>query len=94
MRTPQQNEDGYNLSSPLKLAAGLQGHLLLIHGTSDDNVHFTNTVYYTQALINAGKIFDTQIYPGKNHSILGLDTQMHLYGRIIDFLEKNLPPTQ
>ena len=90
MRTPQQNENGYNLSSPLKLAAGLQGRLLLIHGTSDDNVHFTNTVYYTQALISAGKMFDTQIYPDKNHSILGLDTQMHLYGRIIDFLDKNL----
>jgi len=90
MRTPQQNETGYNLSSPLKLAAGLQGRLLLIHGTSDDNVHFANTVYYTQALINAGKMFDTQIYPDKNHSILGLDTQMHLYSRVIEFLDKNL----
>jgi dipeptidyl-peptidase-4 len=93
MRTPQQNENGYNISSPLKLATGLQGRLLLIHGTSDDNVHFTNTLYYTQALIKAGKMFDTQIYPDKNHSLLGEETQMHLYNKIIDFLDKNIPPT-
>ncbi|GHT63369.1 peptidase S9 [Bacteroidia bacterium] len=93
MRTPQQNETGYTLSSPLNLAAGLQGRLLLVHGTSDDNVHFQNTMYYTQALEKAGKMFDTQIYPVKNHSISGLDTRMHLYSRIIDFLDKNVPPT-
>jgi dipeptidyl-peptidase-4 len=93
MRTPQQNENGYNISSPLKLAADLQGHLLLIHGTSDDNVHFSNTMYYTQALEKAGKIFDTQIYSNKNHSIPGFDTRMHLYSRIIDFLNTNIPPT-
>jgi dipeptidyl-peptidase-4 len=89
MRTPQQNENGYNISSPLKLAAGLQGRLLLVHGTSDDNVHFTNTMYYTQALEKEGKMFDTQIYPDKNHSITGLETRMHLYSRIIDFLNRD-----
>jgi dipeptidyl-peptidase-4 len=89
MRTPQQNENGYNISSPLKLAAGLQGRLLLMHGTSDDNVHFTNTLYYTQTLEKEGKMFDTQIYPDKNHSILGLETRTHLYSRVIDFLNKN-----
>ncbi|GHV32683.1 hypothetical protein FACS1894177_08990 [Bacteroidia bacterium] len=50
-------------------------------------------MYYTQALEKAGKMFDTQIYPVKNHSISGLDTRMHLYSRIIDFLDKNVPPT-
>jgi dipeptidyl-peptidase-4 len=86
MRTPQQNERGYNQSSALNLAAGLQGRLLLVHGASDDNVHFQNTMYYIQALEKAGKMFDTQIYPDKNHSISGFDARMHLYGRIIDFL--------
>lgn len=89
MRTPQQNENGYRLSSAVNLAADLQGRLLLVHGTSDDNVHFQNTMYYVQALEKAGKMFDTQIYPDKNHSISGFETQMHLYGRIIDFLNKN-----
>ena len=90
MRTPKENENGYNASSPLKLADNLQGRLLLIHGTADDNVHFQNTLYYIQALEEAGKQFDMQIYPDKNHSILGTNTRLHLYNRIIDFLDKNL----
>jgi dipeptidyl-peptidase-4 len=90
MRTPNENESGYDAASPLKIAGDLQGRLLLVHGTSDDNVHFQNTVYYTKALEDAGKQFDTQIYPGKNHSITGLQTRTHLYSKIIDFLSKNL----
>jgi dipeptidyl-peptidase-4 len=90
MRTPQENETGYDVSSPLKLVNDLQGHLLLIHGTSDDNVHFQNSMYYTKALEDAGKQFDMQVYPGKNHSITGGATRMHLYNRVIDFLNKNL----
>jgi dipeptidyl-peptidase-4 len=90
MKTPKENENGYNVSSPLKLANDLQGRLLLVHGSSDDNVHFQNTVYYIKALEEAGKQFDTQIYPDKNHSILGTNTRLHLYNRIIDFLNKNL----
>ena len=90
MRTPKENESGYNASSPLKLANNLQGRVLLIHGTADDNVHFQNTLYYIQALEEAGKQFDTQIYPDKNHSILGTNTRLHLYNRVIEFLDKNL----
>jgi len=90
MRTPKENESGYNASSPLKLAGNLQGKLLLIQGTADDNVHFQNSIYYMQALEEAGKQFDTQVYPDKNHSILGTNTRLHLYNRIVDFLNKNL----
>jgi len=90
MRTPKENENGYDNSSPLKLANNLQGKLLLIQGTADDNVHFQNSLYYMQALEEAGKQFDTQIYPDKNHSILGANTRFHLYTRVIDFLNKNL----
>ena len=90
MRTPKENESGYNASSPLKLVNDLQGRLLLVHGSSDDNVHFQNTMYYIKALEDANKQFDTQIYPNKNHSILGTSTRLHLYTRVIDFLNKNL----
>ncbi|GHS95631.1 peptidase S9 [Bacteroidia bacterium] len=88
MRTPQENESGYNESSPVKLAENLQGKLLLIHGTADDNVHFQNSVYYTKALETAGKQFDMQIYPDKDHGIGGYRT--HLYTRVIEFLHNNL----
>jgi dipeptidyl-peptidase-4 len=90
MRTPNENEAGYNESSPLKLAADLQGRLLLVHGTSDDNVHFQNSMYYTKALEDAGIQFDAQVYPNKNHSISGAQTRTHLYLKFIDFLSKNL----
>ena len=90
MRTPQENTDGYDRSSPMKLAGDLQGKLLLVHGAADDNVHYVNTLYYSDALVEAGKIFEMQIYSNKEHSLLGSKTRMNLYNRIIDFLDKNL----
>ena len=90
MRTPNENFSNYDLCSPIKLAGKLQGNLLLVHGSADDNVHYQNTMYYADALVEAEKQFDMQIYPNKNHSLLGVKTRNHLYTRIIDFLNKNL----
>ena len=90
MRTPNENFSNYDLCSPVKLAGQLQGSLLLVHGSSDDNVHYQNTMYYADALVEAEKQFDMQIYSNKNHSILGAKTRNHLYTRVIDFLNKNL----
>jgi dipeptidyl-peptidase-4 len=90
MRTPQENFNNYDLSSPIQLANQLQGNLLIIHGTSDDNVHYQNTLYYADALVEAGKNFEMQTYSNKNHSLPGAKTRHHLYTRIIDFLSKNL----
>ncbi|MDR0505698.1 MAG: S9 family peptidase [Dysgonamonadaceae bacterium] len=90
MRTPKENHDNYNFSSPVNFADKLQGRLLLVHGTADDNVHFQNSMNYSKALVKGGKLFDMQIYPDKNHSLLGTETRTHLYNTIIDFLNKNL----
>ncbi|MDL2222951.1 S9 family peptidase [Bacteroidales bacterium OttesenSCG-928-M11] len=90
MRTPKENFTNYDLCAPTKLAKQLQGNLLLVHGTSDDNVHYINSLYYAEALVEAEKQFDMQIYTNKEHSILGLNTRIHLYTKIIHFLEKNL----
>ena len=90
MRTPKENFTAYDNNSPIALAPNLQGRLLLVHGTSDDNVHFQNSMYYTQALVEAGKQFEMQVYPNKNHSILGTKYRHHLYMRIVDFLQNNL----
>jgi dipeptidyl-peptidase-4 len=89
MRTPEENFINYDLCSPLKYASQLQGNLLLVHGTSDDNVHYLNTLYYAEALTEAGKDFNMQIYTNKNHSILGEETRLHLYTHIIRFLNLN-----
>lgn len=90
MSTPQQNEAGYREGSPLTYADKLQGKLLLIHGTADDNVHFQNSMEYTQALISAGKQFEMFAFPDKDHSIRGADTRRYLYEKIIYFLNNNL----
>jgi dipeptidyl-peptidase-4 len=90
MRMPNENFDGYRQASPITYADRLQGKLLLIHGTSDDNVHLQNTLYYSKALVDAGKQFDMQIYTDKNHSITGNKTRVHLYTRCREFLEREL----
>jgi dipeptidyl-peptidase-4 len=61
------NEEGYNKSSVMTYADSLQGRLLLVHSTMDDNVHVRNTMQLLTALTNAGKDVDLRIYPPGAH---------------------------
>jgi dipeptidyl-peptidase 4 len=72
------------------VASKLHGALLLVHGTSDDNVHFQNSVQMADALIKAGKQFRFMVYPGKTHGISGSDDRTHLFHMIDDHFEKEL----
>lgn len=90
MRTPHENQKGYDDNAPEKMAANLKGKFLLIHGTADDNVHFQNAVMLNTALINANKEFESEYYPDKAHGISGGNTRYHLYNRMTDFILKNL----
>jgi dipeptidyl-peptidase 4 len=90
MRRPQENFSGYDKSSALQRADKLQGNLLIIHGTADDNVHLQNTMLFIDKLVAADKQFEMQMYTDKNHSILGKQTRHHLYTRMSEFLFKNL----
>jgi dipeptidyl-peptidase-4 len=81
---------GYAMSDVTKSADKLHGALLLVHGTSDDNVHFQNSIQMIDALINAGKQFRLMIYPNKTHSISGKDARVHLFTMITDHFEKEL----
>ncbi len=90
MRTPQQNASGYSAGSAVALASQLQGKLLLIHGTTDDNVHFQNAIEYSRALIAAGKHFDMFYFPDKDHFIAGGNSRLYLYEKVIEFYKKNL----
>lgn len=90
MRRPQENFAGYDNTSALNMAKNLNGRLLIIHGSADDNVHMQNTMLYVDKLIEADKQFEMQIYPDKNHSILGKQTRRHLYTRMSEFLFNNL----
>jgi dipeptidyl-peptidase-4 len=90
MRTPNENKKGYDETSPLKRAKDLQGKLLLVHGTADDNVHFKQSMDYAEALVQAGKQFEMQIYRDRDHGVSGGNTRMHLYTRMSEFLFNNL----
>jgi len=90
MRTPQENADGYDKNSPTEYANLLKGKLLLIHGTADDNVHFQNSMEFSEALIQNKKQFDFMAYPDKNHGIYGGQTRPQLYQKMTDFILDNL----
>ncbi|MDR1331541.1 MAG: S9 family peptidase [Tannerella sp.] len=90
MRTPRENEAGYDATSPLRLAARLEGRLLLVHGTADDNVHFKQSLDYAEALVQAGKQFDMHLYRDRNHGIAGGNTRLHLYTKMSAFLDEHL----
>jgi len=84
------DKQGYEESDVTKSADKLHGALLLVHGTSDDNVHFQNSIQMINALINAGKPFRLMIYPNKTHSIAGKDARVHLFTMIEDHFEREL----
>lgn len=90
LKRPQENAAGYDDNSPVTHAAKLRGPYLLVHGTGDDNVHFQNSIALENALIEAGKQFQSFYYPNRNHGIYGGNTRLHLYQMMTDFVEKNL----
>ena len=90
MQMPKENGEGYAASSAINRIDKLNGRLLLVHGLDDDNVFFSNTTVYMQALIEKGIQFDMQVYPGKEHSLVGKSTRMHLFGKIVEFFDREL----
>jgi dipeptidyl-peptidase 4 len=89
MGSPKDNAYGYD-NSIVRAAGKLHGSLLLVHGTSDDNVHFQNTIQMTDALIKAGKQFRLMVYPNKTHGISGTGTRTQLFHMMEDFWNKEL----
>ncbi|HWR36590.1 MAG TPA: DPP IV N-terminal domain-containing protein [Clostridia bacterium] len=90
MNLPQENAKGYDSASIINSAPNLSGKLLLVHGTSDDNVHMQNSMQFINAMINGGKPFDLQLYPQKTHGIGGFKARVHLYNRMLKHFEDNL----
>ena len=92
MSEPADFASGYKDFSVVNSAANLHGHLLLVHGTGDDNVHLQNTVQFVQQLIVKNIPYDLQIYPRKTHSIAGTEVRPHLFNRILAQFETYLMP--
>ncbi len=78
---PQENVAGYDSSSVLTWAARLRGHLTLVHGAADDNVHMRESMLLVQTLVELGKPVDLMIYPG-THMMQTLEERMHLFERV------------
>lgn len=90
LKTPQENPKGYDDNSPIRYAKDLKGAFLLVHGSTDDNVHMQNTMDFTTELVKANRSFEQFIYPNKNHGISGGGARLHLYSKMTDFLMENL----
>jgi len=89
MRRPQDNQAGYEASSNTARAADLQGRLMLVHGTYDDNVHPQNSWAFSDGLIEAGITFDMMIYPMRKHGISDDAAQLHVFKSMLEFWQKN-----
>jgi dipeptidyl-peptidase 4 len=87
---PKDNGKGYDDLLLAKVADKLHGSLFLAHGTSDDNVHFQNSIQMIEALVKAGKQFRFMAYPNKTHSIHGPEDRDHLFHAIDDHFEHEL----
>ena len=93
MGIPQQNAEGYRAGSPITFAEGLEGDLLVVHGTGDDNVHYQGTERLINRLIELNKPFTMMAYPNRSHGIYeGRNTTRHLYELLTRYLMENMPP--
>lgn len=86
MGLPDQNKEGYEVSSCITAAKNLHGKLLLIHGLVDDNVHFQNTAQFVDALQRANKPFEIMVYPRSRHGISGA----HYQNLKLDFIKRSM----
>jgi len=92
MGLPDGNAEGYAQGSPITFADQLQGDLLVVHGTGDDNVHYQGTERLINALVAANKPFTMMAYPNRTHAIAeGPGTSRHLYELLTRYLREHLP---
>jgi len=90
MRKPQDNKSGYEDNSPVNFVQNIKGKYLLIHGSTDDNVHVQNSMEMAAAMVKHNIPFDFMIYPNKNHGISGGLTRVHIFSKILKFVKENL----
>jgi dipeptidyl-peptidase 4 len=93
MGLPQENRDDFVKGSPITHAKNLKGNLLYIHGTGDDNVHYSNAEQLLNELIKHNKQFQFMPYPNRTHSISeGAGTFQHLSTLYTTYLKEHCAP--
>ncbi|MGB5850347.1 MAG: prolyl oligopeptidase family serine peptidase, partial [Ignavibacteriaceae bacterium] len=93
MGLPYENKKGYHDGSPINHASKLEGNLMIIHGTADDNVHYQSFEMLVNELIKHNKLFSMMSYPMRSHGINERDnTSLHLRRTMEAFWKNNLIP--
>jgi dipeptidyl-peptidase-4 len=93
MGLPLESSNDYDAGAALTHAKNLEGNLLIIHGTGDDNVHYQNTEMLINELVRHGKLFSVMPYPNRTHGISeGPGTSAHLSKLASTFLRTHVPP--
>ncbi len=90
MDLPENNPEGYERSSTLRLAENLKGELLIIHGTSDLGSPFSHTMKLADAFIKAGKKFDLVVIPGGDHG--PTVARAYWFGAVARHFQEHLKP--
>ncbi len=83
-----EHPEGYEAVNLENFADRLEGDLLLIHGTGDENVKWAFTLQFANALVKAGKQFDMMVYPNEHHGLENV--RLHVYTKIANYFEDNL----
>ena len=92
MGLPQENREDFLAGSPVTHAKNLEGNLLVVHGTADDNVHYQGTEVLINELVAQNKQFDLMVYPNRSHGIYeGQNTRRHLYTMLFNYLLEHVP---
>jgi dipeptidyl-peptidase-4 len=87
---PQNNPEGYKKSSPRFAAKDLHGNLMLMHGTTDDNVHTQNTIQFAYELQQLGRPFEMMLFPRTRHSVVQKNTLAFMQQTVLAFVRRQL----
>lgn len=90
MGTPSQQKAAYRATSVLPAARNFKGSLLILQGTSDDNVHLMNSLSLLDAFMKAGKHVDYFVYPGERHGPQKIMHRRDLYSRMLNWWTRTL----
>ena len=87
---PDKNSDAYRQGSLLTYANKLDGSLLLLHGTADDNVYFRHSLKLVDALFRNGQNFEILPLSGLTHMVPDPVVTERLWTKIADYFHAHL----
>jgi dipeptidyl-peptidase-4 len=91
MGLKSENPEDFVEGSPITYAKNLEGDLLIMHGTADDNVHYQRVEALIVELVKHNKMFQVMPYPNCSHSIYEIEgATRHLFTLMTKFLEEHV----